>query len=242
MFDAVIVAGAAAGLLATPACSPASLALTVRLSLYYTASPTWPNPAALQARTGPPSLAQAPPLWPSWTAGRRGRRWGHARVCVFVCGAVGVSGQAGLVGAVMGEILDRHPRHHLMSHATPLPPHYHRHHLPLSLYLPSPNQTRVAPPAPPIAQPSTPTLKHTPCMHHAHLSIPCPPCCITQCITPPSDHCLLHTASPPTPPPTHLHLPPQVKEAMCAAFKSAGGLAVNSAVVVRLDPVGAKFV
>lgn len=34
----------------------------------------------------------------------------------------------------------------------------------------------------------------------------------------------------------------KVVEAMGAAFKSAGGLAVNSSKVVALDPVGAKFV
>jgi hypothetical protein len=31
-------------------------------------------------------------------------------------------------------------------------------------------------------------------------------------------------------------------EAMCRAFKDSGKLDVNSAKVVRLDPVGAKFV
>lgn len=34
----------------------------------------------------------------------------------------------------------------------------------------------------------------------------------------------------------------KVVEAMGAAFKSAGGLEVNSSKVVRLDPEGAKFV
>ncbi len=34
----------------------------------------------------------------------------------------------------------------------------------------------------------------------------------------------------------------RVQEAMCRAFKDAGKLDVNSAKVVRLDPVGAKIV
>ena len=37
-------------------------------------------------------------------------------------------------------------------------------------------------------------------------------------------------------------LPPmQVLEAMSKAFKSGGNLDVNSAKVVKLDPIGAKF-
>ena len=34
----------------------------------------------------------------------------------------------------------------------------------------------------------------------------------------------------------------QVMEAMCEAFKKEGKLGVNSAKVVKLDPIGAKFV
>ena len=49
---------------------------------------------------------------------------------------------------------------------------------------------------------------------------------------------------PPSPTPTHLNLPLpilQALEAMSKAFKSGGNLDVNSAKVVKLDPVGAKF-
>lgn len=34
----------------------------------------------------------------------------------------------------------------------------------------------------------------------------------------------------------------KVMEAMCEAFKKEGKLGVNSAKVVKLDPIGAKFV
>jgi hypothetical protein len=39
----------------------------------------------------------------------------------------------------------------------------------------------------------------------------------------------------------HVHTFVQVMEAMSKAFKSAGNLDVNSARVVGLDPIGARF-